>query len=115
MVSDPDAPQRIARLTPLADVLARIDALVKPVAPRRADLSAARGRILAEDVVIGAPIPAVALALRDGWAVRSDLTMEAGAYAPAPIPSAVRIDVGQPLPSDADAVAPLDAVTLRDG
>ena len=30
----PTAPQRIARLTPLADVLARIDALVEPVAPR---------------------------------------------------------------------------------
>jgi molybdopterin biosynthesis enzyme len=112
---DNDAPQRIAKLTPLGDVLVRVDALVKPVAPRRADLSAALGRILAEDVVIPGPLPATAVALRDGWAVRSELTADAGGYAPAPLPSAVRIDAGQPLPADADAVAPLDAVTGRNG
>jgi molybdopterin molybdotransferase len=112
---DNDTPQRIAKLTPLGDVLVRVDALVKPVVPRRADLSAALGRILAEDVVIPGPLPATAIALRDGWAVRSDLTTDAGAYAPAPLASAVRIDVGQPLPAAADAVAPFDAVTLRNG
>ena len=46
--------QRIARLTPLADVLARIDALVTPVAPRRVETRAALGRVLAEDVVAAA-------------------------------------------------------------
>jgi molybdopterin molybdotransferase len=112
---DNDTPQRIAKLTPLGDVLVRVDALVKSVAPRRADLSAAVGRILAEDVVIPGPLPATAVALRDGWAVRSELTADAGGYAPAPLASAVRIDVGQPLPADADAVAPLDAVTGRNG
>jgi molybdopterin biosynthesis enzyme len=115
MVSDTPAPQRITQLTPLGDVLVRVDALVKPVVARRADLSVALGRILAEDVVVAAPVPPVALALRDGWAVRSDLTTDAGAYAPAPLPSAERIDVGQPLPAGADAVAPLDAVTGRNG
>jgi molybdopterin biosynthesis enzyme len=115
MVSDPDAPQRITRLTPLGEVLVQVDALVKPVAPRRADLSAALGRILAEDVAVSTPLPVSAIALRDGWAVRSELTTDAGTYAPAPLPSAVRIDVGQPLPADADAVASFDAVTLRDG
>src|ERR1700681_3450413 len=98
---DNDTPQRIAKLTPLGDVLVRVDALVKPVAPRRADLSAARGRILAEDVVIPGPLPATAVALRDGWAVRSELTADAGAYAPAPLAFAVRIDRGQPLPAGA--------------
>ncbi|HEX2352064.1 MAG TPA: molybdopterin-binding protein [Xanthobacteraceae bacterium] len=115
MVVEPDRPQRIARLTPLADVLARLEALVEPVTPRAAGLSAARGRTLAEDVVIPAPIPATARALRDGWAVRSDLTVDASGYAPAPLPSAVRLDVGEPLPGDADAVAPLDAVAIREG
>jgi molybdopterin molybdotransferase len=115
MVVEPDRPQRIARLTPLADVLAHVDALVKPVTPRAADLSEALGRTLAEDVVIHAPIPATARALRDGWAVPSDLTTDAGSYAPAPLPAAVRVDVGEPLPGDADAVAPLDAVAIRNG
>ncbi len=59
--------------------------------------------------------PRSALALRDGWAVASDLTTDAGAYAPAPLPAAVRVDVGEPLPPGADAVAPLDAVTIRNG
>ena len=115
MIVQPDRRQRIARLTPLAHVLARLDALVKPVTPRTADLSAALGRTLAEDVVIHAPVPTTARALRDGWAVSSDLTTDAGAYAPAPLPSAAWVDVGEPLPGDADAVAPLDAVAIRDG
>ena len=87
---EPDRPQRIDRLTPLADVLARLDALLAPVAPRSAELSAARGRILAEDVIVASPIPPAARALRDGWAVPSDLTTDAGGYAPAPLPLALR-------------------------
>ena len=49
-----DAPdlQRIDRLTPLADVLALIEARVAPVAARSSDPQAALGRILAEDVII---------------------------------------------------------------
>src|SRR5258708_36573820 len=96
MMVEPDRRQRIARLTPLADVLARLDALVRPVAPRTAELAAAVGQTLAEDVVIHAPVPATALALRDGWAVSSDPTTVAGAYAPAPSPSAGWVDVGEP-------------------
>jgi molybdopterin biosynthesis enzyme len=115
MVVEPDIPQRIARLTPLDDVLARLDALTKPVIPRTRELSAALGCTLAADVVVGAAIPAAARALRDGWAVASDLTADAGAYAPAPLPSALRVDVGELLPPGTDAVAPLDAVVMRDG
>jgi molybdopterin molybdotransferase len=112
---EPDRPQRIDRLTPLADVLARLDALVEPVAPRSAELAAALGRTLAEDVLVASPIPPAARALRDGWAVPSDLTIDAGGYTPVPLPFALRLDVGEPLPNGADAVAPLDAVVIRDG
>jgi len=112
---EPDRPQRIDRLTPLADVLGRLDALVEPVAPRSAELSAARGWTLAEDVVVASPIPLAARALRDGWAVSSDLTIDAGGYTPVPLPFALRLDAGEPLPNGADAVAPLDAVAIRDG
>jgi molybdopterin molybdotransferase len=115
MLKESEAPQRITRLTPLDDVLARIDARVKPVAVRSAELSTALDRVLAHDIVIERPIPAAALALRDGWAIQSELTADAGAYAPAPIPGAIRIDAGEPLPSDADAVALFDAVSVRDG
>jgi molybdopterin biosynthesis enzyme len=115
MAAEPDIPQRIARLTPLDDVLRRIDALVEPVTPRASDLTTALGATLAEDVVVDAAIPSAPRALRDGWAVASDLTTDAGAYAPAPLPSASRVDVGELLPAGADAVAPLDAVTVRGG
>jgi molybdopterin molybdotransferase len=115
MVVEPDIPQRIARLTPLDDVLRHIDALVEPVTPRTREPAAALGATLAEDVVVDAAIPSVPRALRDGWAVASDLTTDAGAYAPAPLPFAVRVDMGEPLPPETDAVAPLDAVTVRGG
>src|SRR3954471_21569289 len=115
MVEETDNPQRIAKLTPLSDVLARLDGLVRPVPPRASDLSGALGSTLAEDVVASAPVPAAARALRDGWAVRADQTTNAVPVAPAPLPAAVRIYVGQPLAGDADAVTPLDALTVRHG
>jgi molybdopterin biosynthesis enzyme len=113
MVADSET-QRIVRLTPLADVLASFDLSVGPVAPREEALARALGRTLAADVVIASGHPKAALALRDGFAVRSDQTIDAGAYAPAPLsPAPKRVDVGEPLPAAADAVAPLDAVQMR--
>jgi molybdopterin molybdotransferase len=113
----PSEPQQLpSRLAPLREVLARIDALARPVAPREVDLMAAAGRVLAADVVVAEPLPVTAVALRDGWAVRSDRVADAGPYAPQPLePPPAFVDVGAPLPSDADAVLPPDAVTLRGG
>jgi molybdopterin molybdotransferase len=114
MVAENQETQRIVRLTPLADVLARIDVLVEPVAVREVALAAAAGRIVADDVMVAAQ-PRAPLAMRDGWAVNSSLTQDASPYAPAPIPRAVRIDVGEPLPAEADAVAEIDAIVVHDG
>jgi molybdopterin molybdotransferase len=113
-MADQHETQWIARLTPLDEVIARITAVVTPAPPRPLGIAAARGRVVAEDVVAG-PCPAAAMALRDGWAVNSALTTDAGAYAPAPLPTAFLIDVGELLPAGADAVAPFDAVIGRDG
>ena len=114
MTSDPESLQRIARLTPLGEVLARVDALVEPVPPGQVESATAVGRVVAGDAPV-ALHPRVPLALRDGWAVSSDLTTDASSYAPALLPAAARIDVGQPMPVGADAVAPLDVVVRRHG
>jgi len=107
--------QRIERLMPLADALACIDRLVDPVAPRRIELGRAAGLALAEDIVNRYAHPGSAIALRDGIAVAADATLDASSYAPAPLAGAPAfVDVGDPLPSGADAVAPLDAVELRE-
>jgi molybdopterin molybdotransferase len=100
--------QRIERLTPLADVLARLDRAVEPLPPRELPLREALGRVLAADFRSGVQ-PPEALALRDGFAVRSDETSGAGAYAPAPLSLAHRIEVGERLPAGADAVLAFDA------
>jgi molybdopterin biosynthesis enzyme len=113
MVADSES-QRIARLTPLADVLSSFDLSVGPVAPRREMLAQAVGLTLAADVVAAAGHPRAALALRDGFAVRADETLDASSYAPVPLsPSPVRIEAGDPLPPGTDAVAPPDAIETR--
>jgi molybdopterin molybdotransferase len=114
MVVDPKAGQRIARLTPLADAVAAIGALARPVEPRDADIGQALGRVLAADASSPKRLPAAALALRDGWAVRSEETLDAGSYAPALLSAPPqRVDAGRPLPPRTDAIAPLDNIALR--
>jgi molybdopterin molybdotransferase len=107
--------QRIARLTPLADVLRRIDESVAPVTPRDMRAATALGATLARDVVIADRRPAAPLALIDGWAVRAEATTDAGAYAPAVVATAHEVAMGEALRAENDAVAPFDAVTWRSG
>lgn len=108
-------PQRIARLTPLLEVLAGIDALVHPVPPRMVEPAAALGRVLAEDAIPAASRPAAARALRDGFAVSSEATSDASSYMPAPLAAPLPVNTGDPLPLGADAVAPLDVVIVKGG
>ncbi len=114
-MTDDSSTQRITRLTPMATVLALIDARVAAVEPQKLDLVQALGCTLAEDVV--APqLPPHPIALRDGYAVEAAALADAGLYMPVSLPStARRIDVGEALPSGCDAVLPVDAVALRDG
>jgi molybdopterin biosynthesis enzyme len=113
MAGEPEN-QRIARLTPLTDVVARVNALVASVAPRSIELAGALSRALAEDVAAAVGQPAQPRALIDGYAVRAEDIGDAGSYAPTPLTKTpVRVDVGDALPPDADAVAPLDAIIDR--
>jgi molybdopterin biosynthesis enzyme len=107
--------QSITRLTPLDDVLAAIDEASRPVVPQVLAVAVAVGGVLAADVTIDRPVPAATLALRDGWAVVAESTNDASAYTPAPLAIAVRVDAGSPMPKGTDAVAMIDAVTMRGG
>jgi len=113
----PSEPQQLpSRLAPLAEMLARIEALARPVEPRAVEVSVATGCILAADVAVDAPLPPSAVALRDGWAVRADAVADAGPYAPVVLsPAPAFVEVGDPIPANADAVLPPDAVTMRAG
>ncbi|HKM87584.1 MAG TPA: molybdopterin-binding protein [Xanthobacteraceae bacterium] len=105
--------QRIARLTPLRDVLALVESRVGAVKPRPCRLASALGRMLADDVV-AAERPPQPIALRDGFAVEAAAIADAGPYTPVPFASMpCRVDAGAPLPCGTNAVVPLDAVTLR--
>jgi molybdopterin biosynthesis enzyme len=95
-------------------VLASFDLSVGPVEPREEAVANALGCTLAADAVVAAGHPKTALALRDGYAVQSDLTIDASAYAPAPLSSdTTRIDTGEALAGTADAVAALDSVRMH--
>lgn len=114
MVEDSSS-QRIARLTPLADVLALVESRVDAVAPQKLAPAQALGCTLAEDVV-ARQWPPHTVALRDGYVVEAAALADAGPYLPVPLPpTARRIDAGEAMPSDYDAVLPLDAVALRGG
>lgn len=107
--------QRIARLTPLTDVLAAI-ARISPVAPRTVALADACGCALASRVIATAAQPAVPVALHDGWAVNAEETRDAGPYAPLALqPSPQRREAFAALPPGTDAVAPLDTVSIVSG
>ena len=115
MAGEPEN-QRIARLTPLADVLASIKTARAGRAARgrsRRVRSTARWRRTPPRRV---GQPAEARALRDGYAVRAEDIADAGSYAPVPLAAApVRVDVGDALPPGTDAVVPLDAIVERGG
>src|SRR5499426_990462 len=110
----PETIQRLLRLAPLAEIQARIVAIAQPVPPCDIDLADACGRVLAEGLAVAAPLPAHALALRDGFAVASHSVTDAGPYAPVPV-APVWVETGSPLPPAADAVLAPDAVMVGDG
>jgi molybdopterin molybdotransferase len=112
MVDPRDTTQRIERLMPLAEAVACIERLVEPVPARRVEASEALGRTLAMPVTIAGAHPEAAMAMRDGIAVRAEATLDASAYAPVELAVAA-VEVGDPMPAGADAVAPLDAVETR--
>jgi molybdopterin molybdotransferase len=104
--------QRISRLAPLAEILAKVEAFA-PVTARETEPAAAVGTTVAADIAAPMMIPQRQTALRDGWAVASELILDAGPYAPVPLrPPPAWVETGQPMPPGTDAVLPVDAVAI---
>ncbi len=94
-------------------MLAALAAMLAPVAPCRRPLAAALGRVLAEPVRAMAPVPATAMALRDGWAVSAAETLGAGPFSPLRLPAPPpRLAPGDALPPGTDAL--LDPFDLEE-
>jgi molybdopterin molybdotransferase len=108
--------QRITVLTPIAEIVSRLGAVVLPVVAKDVAPLDAAGFTLAADAVAAADWPPQASALSDGWAVAAESVSGASSYAPVvlnPVPQWV--NAGQPMPAGTDAVLPVDALTIADG
>lgn len=91
----------------------RLFALCAPVAPRRLDLRDALGRIVAADVAAAGALPPRALALRDGYAMRSGEIAGASAYAPvALVAPPVFVRRGDAAPDGCDCLLDASAVEV---
>ena len=107
----------------LEQARARILSLVQPLASETVPLSAATGRILAEDITAPRDLPVFDNSAMDGYALRAQDVAAAGPQTPAVLRlignapagqvfsgvvapgQCVRVFTGSPLPSGADAVA----------
>ena len=107
----------------LDEARARIDAVLRPIdRTERVPLSAAHGRVLAQDVVAAADVPPFARAAMDGYAVRAEDTSGASGEQPRVLKrietlftgqvaqrtigpaDCIEIATGAPMPPGADAV-----------
>src|ERR1700680_4053032 len=88
-------------------MIAWIDAAAHRLGQEDAGFRNARGRGLPEDFPAVRSIPPLDRAALDGFAVRADASLGAGAYNPLEL-LAVAIAAGDDLPDGMDAVVPVD-------
>lgn len=115
---------------PVAAAWAWIDTHLAPRPAEELDLErapgAAAGRVLAAALAAPRDLPDTDRAAANGFALRADETVGAGAYAPLLFPlagaaaglepgAAARVASGDPLPAGADAVVPVEQATALAG
>jgi len=116
MTSSAEALQYVSILTPLADILSRLDASVSPVGVSATPLKEALGATFAADFAAPADLPQRDSALHDGWAVTAEQTADASSFAPVVLePAPAWVNAGDFMPAGADAVLPPDAVEIMNG
>jgi molybdopterin molybdotransferase len=84
-----------------------IDAATHCLAAEDAALETAAGRVIAADIHAPNPIPPMDCAAIDGYAVRAEESLGAGAYNPLSLP-AMEIESGEAVPAGTDAVVPFE-------
>jgi molybdopterin molybdotransferase len=105
------------------DALDWIDAHVSPLAAETVPVAGAAGRVLAAPAFAMVDVPAFDRAAVDGIALRAEETLGASPYNPLsfgfaaadralPVSGAAMVSVAARLPGNADAVVPVDHVTL---
>ena len=95
----------------LADAEAWVASRCRPLAGEMVGVAEAVGRVLTDAVVAGTDLPPFDRAAWDGYALRAEETAGASAYNPLPV-TATRVAAGDELPEAADAVVPVEAVTV---
>jgi molybdopterin molybdotransferase len=115
MTSENSLLQRITSLTSIATIISAFDSFIEPVVSRTIAAHAAGLKTLAADVIASADVPLCATALHDGWAINSELTLDAGPYAPVLLSVSPKwVDAGETMPANTDAVLPPDAGARSD-
>lgn len=119
MLTSTGQPQTASRRA-LGDVAAWIDTWAAPAGLEEVSLADAAGRVLAGDVTAAMDLPPFDRAAADGFALRADETVGAGAYSPLPFRltpvsaggvapgHAAAVESGDPLPAGADTVVRLE-------
>jgi molybdopterin molybdotransferase len=115
----------MADLLSFEEALERILGRVTPLEPEDVELSAAAGRVLAEDALASVDLPPFPSSAMDGFAVRSEdtpgrlpIVARIAAGVPAPraleVGEAMAIATGGPVPAGADSVIPIEYVVDND-
>jgi molybdopterin molybdotransferase len=85
--------------------IAWIDGATRCLEAEEASFDAAAGRVLASDQRASGAIPSADCAAIDGFAVKAEASLGAGAYNPVAV-TAVAVEAGEPMPPETDAVVP---------
>jgi molybdopterin molybdotransferase len=113
---NPRSARRFGALAPVRLAEQRLLASLRPVGACSASIGNALGRVLAEPLRCEAPVPAKAVALREGFAVSADAVVGASAYSPILVAQQPEwVETGDVMPAGCDAVLPPDAVSLDQG
>jgi molybdopterin molybdotransferase len=120
MLTSRDQLHPASRRASLDEVAAWIDAWAAPAGLEHVSLADAAGRVLAGDVTAAMDLPPFDRAAADGFALRADETVGAGAYSPLPFRlaplsaggvapgHAAPVESGDPLPAGADTIVRLE-------